>query len=270
MKNIFTISEFARLRNLNINSLRYYEKIGILKPAFTDPDTKYRYYTPEQLLILDIIILCVNFGIPLKEWTAYINEDGSLNMQALLLRSKSLAHAQIRKIREDLSLIDHLLDSIERSADDAPPSVSYEKRLQERRIITAEWFSTPPDAKQAERDIAALYTAAQKQGLFPVLLPGLLSRCRKGGTMECCLFLEVLNGRNQPGVRVLPGGSYLCTQFQMEPGTEVDTVIRRTFGTEEDALVAVCPLHQEACSFQVKPCELQKYLGPAEEPYAHL
>ena len=38
MKNYFTISEFAKLRDININSLRYYEKIGILKPAKIDKD----------------------------------------------------------------------------------------------------------------------------------------------------------------------------------------------------------------------------------------
>lgn len=41
MKKYFTISEFAKLRNININSLRYYEKIGVLKPIILmkKPDT---------------------------------------------------------------------------------------------------------------------------------------------------------------------------------------------------------------------------------------
>lgn len=39
----FTISEFARLRDININSLRYYEKIGILKPHHVDAQNGYRY-----------------------------------------------------------------------------------------------------------------------------------------------------------------------------------------------------------------------------------
>ena len=33
MKNYYTISEFAKLRDININSLRYYEKLGLLKPV---------------------------------------------------------------------------------------------------------------------------------------------------------------------------------------------------------------------------------------------
>lgn len=44
MKKYFTISEFAKLRNININSLRYYEKIGVLRPCFVDENTGYRYY----------------------------------------------------------------------------------------------------------------------------------------------------------------------------------------------------------------------------------
>lgn len=62
MKHGFTISEFAKLRNININSLRYYEKIGVLTPSYTDPKTGYRYYTPDQLSVLDAI-LCIDLHL---------------------------------------------------------------------------------------------------------------------------------------------------------------------------------------------------------------
>lgn len=39
MRKYLTISEFAELRNVNINSLRYYEKLKILLPAWVDPQT---------------------------------------------------------------------------------------------------------------------------------------------------------------------------------------------------------------------------------------
>ena len=56
MKNYFLISEFAKLRGININSLRYYEKLGILKPAYIDENTNYRYYSVEQISLLNKII----------------------------------------------------------------------------------------------------------------------------------------------------------------------------------------------------------------------
>ena len=84
MKDYMTISEFASLRNVNINSIRYYEKQKILIPAWIDPQTKYRYYLPEQLGILDAILLCIRLNIPLKELKSYIDSNGNLDKKGLL------------------------------------------------------------------------------------------------------------------------------------------------------------------------------------------
>ena len=42
------IGEFSKLTKTTVKALRYYDKIGLLKPAFIDSDTSYRYYTEEQ------------------------------------------------------------------------------------------------------------------------------------------------------------------------------------------------------------------------------
>lgn len=64
MENLLSIGEVAKIRNVNVQSLRYYEKLGILIPAYINPETGYRYYSLEQIMILDTIILCVDLGIP--------------------------------------------------------------------------------------------------------------------------------------------------------------------------------------------------------------
>lgn len=55
MDGYMTIGEVARVKQVSIKALRYYEKIGILKPAYCDPDTGYRYYKNEQMLAVDMI-----------------------------------------------------------------------------------------------------------------------------------------------------------------------------------------------------------------------
>lgn len=45
-----TIKEFSELCECNPQTLRYYDKIGLLVPAQTDPWTGYRYYDKEQAL----------------------------------------------------------------------------------------------------------------------------------------------------------------------------------------------------------------------------
>lgn len=100
MNRYFTISRFARLRGIDINSLRYYERLGILKPAWTDPHTRYRYYTAEQLSILDMILLCINLGVPLKELKAYFDENGRFQNRACLRKASGARRIKSGSWRE--------------------------------------------------------------------------------------------------------------------------------------------------------------------------
>lgn len=45
------IGEFSRLSKVSIRMLRYYDDIGLLKPAVTDRFTGYRYYNNGQLSV---------------------------------------------------------------------------------------------------------------------------------------------------------------------------------------------------------------------------
>lgn len=104
----FTISEFGKLRNVNINSLRYYEKIGILKPDHVDPQTGYRYYSPDQLPILDVILLCLDFGMPLKELKAYITDDQFINNTKLFEIGAEIAQERLHNAQMELNKIEYI------------------------------------------------------------------------------------------------------------------------------------------------------------------
>ena len=96
MKDFLSIGKVAKLKNVSIKSLRYYDEIGILKPALTDHTTGYRYYKEAQLYVLDAISLCIELGIPLKELKKYASSDGSYDLQRLLGDAKDLAENRIR------------------------------------------------------------------------------------------------------------------------------------------------------------------------------
>nr|MCR5782804.1 MerR family transcriptional regulator [Clostridia bacterium] len=61
------IGEFAKLCGTNISVLRYYDKIGLLSPAFTDVVTGYRYYAPGQERVFRTITMLGDAGFSLKE-----------------------------------------------------------------------------------------------------------------------------------------------------------------------------------------------------------
>lgn len=112
MKQFLSIGEVAKARNVNVQSLRYYEKLGILIPAYTNPQNGYRYYTLEQIMILDTILLCIDLGIPLKELINYVDDNGQLQFERLLEDGQRLAKEKIQKIQENLHFIDHTLQHV--------------------------------------------------------------------------------------------------------------------------------------------------------------
>ena len=67
MEKYFSIGKFAELHKFSRQTLIFYDKIGVLKPDYIDPDNGYRYYSPEQLEILDLLYTLKEAGVSLKE-----------------------------------------------------------------------------------------------------------------------------------------------------------------------------------------------------------
>ena len=46
---MFRIGEFSKLMQVSVRMLRYYDEVGLLNPAQSDPWTGYRMYSVEQI-----------------------------------------------------------------------------------------------------------------------------------------------------------------------------------------------------------------------------
>ena len=46
---LIPIGRFARLTGLTVRAVRHYGELGLLEPAYIDPDTGYRYDAPDQV-----------------------------------------------------------------------------------------------------------------------------------------------------------------------------------------------------------------------------
>lgn len=113
MKGYLSISDFARLRNVNPKSLRYYERIGALIPAYTDPETGYRYYALEQLVEMDMILMCLELDIPLREAERYRQPDQTLDIRSLLQDGQQKAREKLVHLRNTMQQMEEALRRIE-------------------------------------------------------------------------------------------------------------------------------------------------------------
>lgn len=107
-QNLLTIGNLSKQTGVHVKSLRYYEQLGILIPAYTDPDTGYRYYTLSQIPVVGAIRVCIFLDIPLKEFTGFLTRDQRrIHYKKLLSHGTMLAHRKIRDIREKLRLLEN-------------------------------------------------------------------------------------------------------------------------------------------------------------------
>jgi len=61
-KALLSIKEFAEASGLEQSTLRYWDDIGLFSPAHRNPDTSYRYYSPEQIILVNFMPLCFRSG----------------------------------------------------------------------------------------------------------------------------------------------------------------------------------------------------------------
>lgn len=68
----YKIGELANILNIKIDTIRYYEKIGLI-PKPERQENEYRIYSEKYVDTIQFIILCKNNGFTLKEISQIIN-----------------------------------------------------------------------------------------------------------------------------------------------------------------------------------------------------
>ena len=62
---LLPIGAFARATRLSPKALRLYDELGLLPPAYVDPDSGYRFYDPAQLEQARLVAWLRRLGMPL-------------------------------------------------------------------------------------------------------------------------------------------------------------------------------------------------------------
>ncbi|WDV44147.1 MerR family transcriptional regulator [Clostridiaceae bacterium M8S5] len=86
---MYRIGLFSKMNRITTKTLRYYEKIGLLKPAYIDDETGYRYYTSNQLPKLHKIITLKQMGLSLTDIMHIVDQPISVEV-FLKLKEKEL------------------------------------------------------------------------------------------------------------------------------------------------------------------------------------
>lgn len=121
-----TIGAFSRATGLSPRVLRSYDRLGLLRPAHVDPDTRYRAYAREQVARGRAIRALRELEVPLLEIAAILDSGSPgvrerllAHQRRLALRSAEIKHALVRLQRliegKDGIMDDVTIDPVDRA-----------------------------------------------------------------------------------------------------------------------------------------------------------
>ena len=113
MKDFFSIGELAKYQNISKQTLIFYDKIGLFRPAFQNPETGYRYYSARQLDLLDTILIMKKIGLSLEEIKGYLNHRSAEYSQAFLQKQLDVIGEQIRFLTLIQSRVQHKCQTLQ-------------------------------------------------------------------------------------------------------------------------------------------------------------
>ena len=110
MKEYYRIGETASLMGITTQTLRFYDKIGLVKPIKIDPRTGYRYYAYERFHFIDRIKYLQSLGMPLDDIKEVMLSKKVERLLPFLDQQKKVLEEEEKKIRHQIEMVDWYKD----------------------------------------------------------------------------------------------------------------------------------------------------------------
>ncbi len=214
---LLSIGDMARITGASVQALRYYDREGIVRPAYVSGRTGYRYYSPSQTINVDAALACVELGIPLKEARSML-EGEVFGTRRLFERGVKVARERALAAEAALRVSEDCLELM--LSNDAPREGSLTTKMQSRLVLSALWQKAIFDLQRYYLITGELSERAKEAGLVPSYLCGFWRSSDEDAPWR--VFVSVF----QPEAEGLaPLGT---SPLEGQPRT--DTVVGGTFG----------------------------------------
>lgn len=131
-----SIGKMAKLNQVTVQTLRYYEKIGLLIPAVVDPDSGYRYYHINQCARLDMIQYMKCLGMSLESITQHFDQSDIQEFSAMLEDHEAWIHGKIQELTSMKEAAQQYRKNIGRYMQAPPAGEIQLEKMPERRIFS--------------------------------------------------------------------------------------------------------------------------------------
>src|SRR5260370_3850104 len=111
------IGDFSKVSLVSVKALRYYDELGLLKPALVDALTGYHYYSASQLPRLNRILVLKDLSLSLQQIAHLLDQELTPDQIRGMLRLKQVElHQQLEEGQARLERIEAWLQAFEQKA----------------------------------------------------------------------------------------------------------------------------------------------------------
>lgn len=115
---MLTIGLFAQVGQVTVQTLRHYDKLGLLKPGQVDRFTNYRYYTLEQLPRLYRILALKELGLSLEQIVSVLDDGITLEqMRGMLKLRRAELNETLSEMMAQLERVEAQIRHIEQEGE---------------------------------------------------------------------------------------------------------------------------------------------------------
>ena len=217
-KDYFSIGAAAEQAHMTRETLRHYDRIGLVKPSRVDPYTQYRYYSGEDIVRLNTVRALQQMDLPLQEIRRVLSYDDLENIIAFLKQAEQKAEEKIASLQSSKAKIQRARADYEKKLRSGERADGiFTRQLPERVLLLADPVEkiTADDLWSYQRHFYRRLSDGQREqfafeDLAGVYREGAVSRyfavCTRYGEAE--------------GLRILPAGLYLCAGCREETWRE--------------------------------------------------
>lgn len=163
--DLFQIGEVSRLFHISVGILRHYDKIGLVQPEYTDPDTGYRYYSARQFECLNTIRYLRALDMPLEDIGTFLKNRDVDKIYGLLQKQKQEAARRQQELQVIQRKIENRLRQLEEAQSAALDAITVEKRPK-RRLASLKKSVMPTCYLDLEYSIRELEQAEENTVTF--------------------------------------------------------------------------------------------------------
>lgn len=216
---MYLIGEFANILKVSTRTLRYYEKIGLLKPCFVDENTKYRYYSDDQIIDVLYVLELKKLGFSLKEINNIQNNRSLEKINNLLNNKLNKLEKQKREIENLEYSIKKVIKKINTQDDILLIPKDIDIKVEERKEIKVYTRRKKIKLKDIDNfvdkfleDIRKLYIKAKGPVISIYYYDGenveddYITKTEED--IKLCIEVNKVNSIYKDKIEIIPGGLY--------------------------------------------------------------